>query len=184
MVMMKLIYLFKVLLESARSAGLDPRARTEQNGISKDLPYLLTFSANSSDALRDVVQSHEVYLRAHPENLHDLSYTLNVRREPLPYRAYSIVSTSSISQPFKVSTFGRSSGQQHQLVYVFTGQGAQWARMGASLFEGNLIFQRTIQGLELELSKCKPAPSWSLTGKSSLTMHALKFRANRYKPSC
>jgi acyl transferase domain-containing protein len=114
-----------------------------------------------------VVQSHEAYLRAHPENLEDLSYTLNVRREPLPYRAYSVVSRSSIMQPLKVSTFERSNGK-YQLVYVFTGQGVQWARMGASLLEGNPIFQRTIQRLELELSKCKPAPSWSLTSKSSL----------------
>ena len=167
MVILKLIYLFKVLLESARSAGLDPRARTEQEGISRNLHYLLTFSANSSDSLSAVVQSHEAYLRAHPENLQDLSYTLNVRREPLEYRAYSVVSASSTSQPLKVSTFERSNGQ-HQLVYVFNGQGAQWARMGASLLEGNPVFQRTIQGLESALSKCEPAPSWSLRGKSSL----------------
>ena len=174
MVILKLIYLFKVLLESARSARLDRRARTEHD-ISRHLPYLLTFSANSSDALRAVVRSHEAYLRAHPENLQDLSYTLNVRREPLPYRAYSIVSTSSIAEPLKVSTF-EESNRQHQLVYVFTGQGAQWARMGVSLLEGNSVFQRTIQRLELELSKCEPAPYWSLTGKSSLapTMQCLE----------
>jgi acyl transferase domain-containing protein len=182
MVILTFIHFFQVLLESARSAGLDPRARTEQDA-SRDLPYLLTFSANTSDALRAVTRSHEAYLRAHPENLRDLSYTLNVRREPLPYRAYSIVSTRSIAEPLKVSTFEET--RQHQLIYVFTGQGAQWARMGASLLEGNSIFQRTIQGLELELSKCEPAPSWSLKGKSSLapTMYVLKLLANRYKLS-
>jgi len=158
-------------LESSRSAGLDPRVATDQDGISSDMPYLLTFSANSSDALRDVVQSHETYLRAHPENLRDLSYTLNVRREPLPYRAYSIVSASTIAQPLNVSTFERSNGQ-YQLVYVFTGQGVQWARMGASLLEGNPIFRKTIQVLESELRKCKPAPSWSLKGKSSHSVRA------------
>lgn len=155
-----------VLLESARSAGLDPRAHDKQVSTSKDVPYLLTFSANSSEALSVVVQSHEAYLQSHPDNLHDLSYTLNVRREPLPYRAYSVVSTKSITRPLKISTFERNNGQ-HQLVYVFNGQGAQWARMGASLLEGNPIFQKAIRSLEFELTKCEPAPSWSLTGKSS-----------------
>src|SRR5215469_8111126 len=178
------IYPLKVLLESARSAGVNLRARIDQvSGISRDLHYLLTFSAHNSDALTAVIQSHEAYLRAHPENLQDLSYTLTVRREPLPYRAYSIVSASLIAQPLKVSTFERTN-EQYQVVYVFTGQGAQWARMGASLLERNPIFRNTIQDLESELSKCKSAPSWSLTGTSNLTLGIRKFRAttNRYKP--
>ena len=164
---------FKVLLESARSEGFfDLRSQTD---TSDDLPYLLNFSAHTADALKSVVQSHEEYLKAHPESLHDLSYTLNVRREPLPYRAYSVVSKSSMVQPLKVSTFERNTGQ-YQLVYVFTGQGAQWARMGASLLEGNPVFRKTIQDLEVELSKLEPAPSWSLTGKSNSHLYPKLLR--------
>lgn len=147
---------------------------TQQCGISRDLPYLLTFSANSSDSLRELVQSHEAYIRKHPENLRDLSYTLNIRREPLPYRAYGVVSTSEIDKPLKLSTFERINGQ-YQLVYVFTGQGVQWARMGASLLERNPIFRRTIQALESELRMCKPAPSWSLTSKLNLKVSSKKW---------
>lgn len=150
-----------VLIESARCAGVETTP-ANANEVGDNHPYLLTFSANSPDALRSVVADHEAYLTAHPERLHDLSYTLTVRRESLPHRAYSVVSRNSLlDKTHNVSPFERGD-KKHQLVYVFTGQGAQWARMGAGLLEKDVAFSHTIRQLEAELSTCTPPPEWSL----------------------
>jgi acyl transferase domain-containing protein len=122
------------------------------------------FSANNADALQMLLQSHQEYLNKHPERLAALSYTLGVRREFLPHRAFSVASaTRTPDTPLHISQYIKA-GDRHDLVYVFTGQGAQWARMGAELIEDNPVFRRTIQKLEIELASCHDPPTWSLMG--------------------
>lgn len=127
-------------------------------------PYLLTFSAHTSEALRMVFQAHESYLTAHPDRLPDLSYTLTTRREPLGHRAFTVVQKNSDSKSVEVSQFHKCQGSP-LVAWVFTGQGAQWARMGASLILKNDGFKRSIELLEMELQNCNPRPKWSLIGE-------------------
>jgi acyl transferase domain-containing protein len=123
--------------------------------------YLLTFSASSADALRKVVQNHERYLEQKPESLADLSYTLNVRREPLAHRAFAVVEGQPKFEPFQVSQFTKSE-EGREIAFVFTGQGAQWAQMGAELFESSAIFRNSIEKMEKTLRNCPNPPEWSL----------------------
>ena len=134
--------------------------------------YLLTFSANHPDALKKVVDEHEAYLEASPERIADLSYTLNVRREPLPHRAFSIVQADAIVKPLHISKFEKI-GMHYDLTYVFTGQGAQWARMGAGLLESNPTFRTSIEEMDLALANCADPPTWSLAGTESELFHHL-----------
>ncbi|KAK5659385.1 hypothetical protein OQA88_1478 [Cercophora sp. LCS_1] len=150
-----------VLLESARATGVKKHTRRRRSPAVANEARLLTFSATTPEALRQVVQSHELYLKSHPEALDDLSYTLNARREPLPQRAYAIVTPETVLEPWQVSPFEKGTGQA-PVAFVFTGQGAQWPRMGARLLESNVRFRQTIQRLESELSQCDPPPTWSL----------------------
>ena len=60
--------------------------------------------------------------------------------------------TIAVSPDFPLRIFG-----------VFTGQGAQWPRMGARLFEQSNLFRRSIRQLDDSLSSLPDAPSWSLT---------------------
>ena len=126
--------------------------------------HLLTFSASNEDSLRRAVQEHEKYLQSHPECIQDLSYTLNVRREHLSHRAFSIVQAGSETEPLQTSRFEKV-GEQFDLIYVFTGQGAQWAQMGAILFESNAVFRQSVEYMQGSLDKCPDPPSWSLRGK-------------------
>ena len=50
-----------------------------------------------------------------------------------------------------------------RMLGVFTGQGAQWATMGASLLLHCKSFRHTIQQLELVLKGLRDGPIWSLT---------------------
>lgn len=140
-----------------------------------DQPYLLTFSGHTSEALRMVFQSHESYLTAHPDSLPDLSYTLTTRREPLPHRAFAVVQKTSASKSLEVSQFHKCQGSP-LAAWVFTGQGAQWARMGASLILKNDRFKRSIELLEMELQNCNPRPKWSLIGGSRQSLCRLTPR--------
>ncbi|KAL9076681.1 MAG: hypothetical protein Q9157_003571 [Trypethelium eluteriae] len=150
-----------ILLESAASMGAGrppytPRATQDH--------YLLTFSASHPTALTKLIQEHETYLRAHPERISDLSYTLNVRRQPLQHRAFSIVKAGSVTELLQISPVSKA-GVAYELTYVFTGQGAQWARMGASLLESNETFRKSIDEMELALDECEDPPDWSLAAE-------------------
>lgn len=155
--------ILQILLESAASMGV--KSARHSSKIMQDR-YLLTFSASHPDALKKIIEEHEAYLSLRPERIADLSYTLNVRREPLQHRAFSVVSTEAADKPLQVSQFEKA-GVQYELTYVFTGQGAQWSRMGASLFETSTKFRESIDEMELALASCQNPPKWSLTGKQS-----------------
>ncbi|XXH01910.1 hypothetical protein Hte_008272 [Hypoxylon texense] len=152
-----------VLIESAKCAGIGSSHPSESFATGgSDEAYLLNFSAHTADALRAVVQSHEKYLKAHTERIDDLRYTLAVRREPLAHRAFSIVLKASSGDDLVVSQF-RKAYNDPRTIWSFTGQGAQWAQMGASLMLQDENFRRTIQALELTLQSCRTPPAWSLS---------------------
>ncbi|KAK0507694.1 hypothetical protein JMJ35_009583 [Cladonia borealis] len=74
-----------------------------------------------------------------PEYLANLAHTLAVARSGLSWRA-SILAESAVELRDKLSTepgenANRASTSQPRIGFVFTGQGAQWARMGFELLE-------------------------------------------------
>ncbi|KAI9657994.1 MAG: Type I Iterative PKS [Bathelium mastoideum] len=169
-----------VLLESAATVGGNrPRHFTT---IKQD-QYLLTFSASSTDALQRLVQEHEQYLQAYPERLVDLSYTLNVRREQLSCRAFSVVRDQMQLEPLQVSGLEKG-GDPRKLVYVFTGQGAQWARMGAALLESNATFRRSIVKMEQALLKFQDTPHWSLGDELMKTQTESRLSMAEFSQPC
>ncbi|KAI1117885.1 hypothetical protein F5Y14DRAFT_402316 [Nemania sp. NC0429] len=91
---------------------------------------LVIISANSQDSLKARIEDLKTYVPAHPECLPDLSYTLSRRREFFKWRSFAVLSDGSqpnfappVNKPSKIPT----------LVMVFSGQGAQWPRMGYDL---------------------------------------------------
>ncbi|KAF2274182.1 ketoacyl-synt-domain-containing protein [Westerdykella ornata] len=111
----------------------------------------LVFSAASATLLRTMLSWHLDYLKTNPDvKLTDLAYTLQHRRSTLPYRTSivardvpaAIESLEGIVSPApdqkagpgldtRFATLPRAA----KVIGIFTGQGAQWARMGAELIE-------------------------------------------------
>jgi acyl transferase domain-containing protein len=160
-------------MESAKCAGVKA---SYQNGVKAgdNDAHLLIFSAHNPDALRAVVQSHEKYVKLHPDRISDLEYTLAVRREPLAHKTFCVASNSSPDGDLALNPF-RKSCNKPRTIWTFTGQGAQWAQMGASLISEDGVFRRTIQGLELALQKCNPPPSWSLLGTAVVPAVVIEY---------
>ncbi|KAF2129725.1 ketoacyl-synt-domain-containing protein [Dothidotthia symphoricarpi CBS 119687] len=79
--------------------------------------------------------------------LSNLAYTLASRRSPLEFRSYAVASskTELSAQLLKgLPKLARSSRQESNLVFIFTGQGAQWPGMGRQLVK-NAVFLESIQ---------------------------------------
>nr|B3FWT3.1 RecName: Full=Reducing polyketide synthase hmp8; Short=R-PKS hmp8; AltName: Full=Hypothemycin biosynthesis cluster protein hpm8 [Hypomyces subiculosus]ACD39767.1 reducing polyketide synthase [Hypomyces subiculosus] len=89
---------------------------------------------------------------ATPEFLANLSHTLAVGRSGLAWRS-SIIAESAPDLREKLATdpgegAARSSGSEPRIGFVFTGQGAQWARMGVELLERPVFKASVIKSAE------------------------------------
>ncbi|KAI7774492.1 hybrid nrps pks [Diaporthe eres] len=157
------------ILESYDPEQSDPRPSntTEFRGP-------LVISANSSSSLIDMVRKYSEYIKSDPTvDLDDLAWTLQQKRETMPFKQYFSGSTrEALTQHMDefVETEAVDSSSP-QLLYpddppailgVFTGQGAQWAMMGASLIQRSQLFRESIERSEAALAALADAPSWSL----------------------
>ncbi|KAJ5327638.1 Acyl transferase/acyl hydrolase/lysophospholipase [Penicillium brevicompactum] len=132
------------------------------------------FSASSDKSLLANVAAYSSYLNDHPHiNLRDLSWTLNSRRSTLPVRL-SISASTTDTLIAKLDEAVQSSAvtpsaqtaniRSPKLLGVFTGQGAQWARMGAELLESSPVVRDCIVRLDQSLQELptEHRPLWSL----------------------
>ena len=141
----------------------------------------LILSAASASALRTMLSWHLDYLKANPTiELADFAYTLQHRRSTLPYRKTiaaenvqgAIQSLQNIIDPPCNSKedaglgtrFGTPS-RPSRVMGIFTGQGAQWPRMGAELVESSPFAASRIAELDAALQNLpntSDRPSWTL----------------------
>ncbi|KAF2006636.1 putative polyketide synthase [Amniculicola lignicola CBS 123094] len=128
-------------------------------------PLLFIFSAADEQGLGRMAETYRRHLsnldmppKIGEEYLESLAYTLAARRSKLPWRSFTVAQSMDGLQSMVLSKPIRPS-KQPQLVYVFTGQGAQYACMGAELFL-HPIFKASM--LQSEQFLCRMGCSWSL----------------------
>ncbi|CAG8216066.1 unnamed protein product [Penicillium nalgiovense] len=136
----------------------------------------LVFSAASEKSLRNMLATYSTYLSANPtSNLHDLASTLSMRRSVLPYRTYVPVHSKEVL-PEQLKAMAdaapnesglsvrRSQISSPAILGVFTGQGAQWPRMGACLIETSIFAQQKIDWLDsiLQGLPAEDRPTWAI----------------------
>lgn len=139
----------------------------------------LTISAGSSSSLRSMFDALRTYLKAHPEtNIRDLAYTLQTRRSTLPYR--KPIFASNVEEAIKRidglladdNNNANDNGlttryhdvSKPRILGVFTGQGAQWPRMGARLIEESPFAAQRIAELQRALATLPEGdrPDWTI----------------------
>ncbi|KAF2839930.1 ketoacyl-synt-domain-containing protein [Patellaria atrata CBS 101060] len=94
-----------------------------------------------------------------PRYLSNLAYTLSTRRSHFDFRSFSVASTAeelTMTLSKGLPKIKRSSRQDSNLFFVFTGQGAQWPAMGRQLLN-NPVFETSIHASQRYLEKlgCK-----------------------------
>ncbi|RYP44955.1 hypothetical protein DL768_008640 [Monosporascus sp. mg162] len=124
---------------------LPQRSRNER-------PQLFVLSGYDEGAAKRIASQVAIYIEQHPEIfqkrlLRDIAYTLGERRSHLPWRIALTASSldelaTSLNSPAAIPR--RVTGTP-KLAFVYTGQGAQWPRMGQELIETYPVFASTIR---------------------------------------
>ena len=134
-----------VILEEAPPTGLTTSSRPTQ---------LLTLSARNETALDRVTQNLVRHLRDHSDiDLADVAYTLHVGRRSFGHRR--MVVCNSVSEaitalealPPKTVHTQSQDRERPSVVFMFTGQGAQYVQMALELYSTEGVFQT-------ELDRC------------------------------
>ncbi|NKE25870.1 type I polyketide synthase, partial [Mycobacterium tuberculosis] len=120
-------------------------------------PALFTLSASSADALRQTAQRLTDWIQQHADSLvlSDLAYTLARRRTHRSVRTAVIASSvdeliAGLGEVADGDTvYQPAVGQDDRgPVWLFSGQGSQWAAMGTQLLASEPVFAATIAKLE------------------------------------
>ncbi|KAL8310632.1 hypothetical protein RB597_010463 [Gaeumannomyces tritici] len=131
-----------------------------------DRPFLVGFLAHDRRTLEGNVAAHAKV--AGDYHLPDLAYTLMKRRSLLAVRGFAVATEKGASETLadpSALTVGTAPTSVPELGFVFTGQGAQWATLGASAMDVFASFLATVRSLDDVLQGLRdPAlrPSWSL----------------------
>ncbi|KAF6793411.1 polyketide synthase [Colletotrichum sojae] len=127
---------------------------------------LLLFSAGHEQSLKAMVENYKKFLHAQPSWLESLAQTLMHRRPHLSHRTFAVVTDECESLVFGASpaaTF-RPNSKSAGVAFVFTGQGAQWARMGSHLLKSSREFLQDIREMDSVLKSLpkEHRPTWDI----------------------
>ncbi|PHH63369.1 hypothetical protein CDD81_6066 [Ophiocordyceps australis] len=141
------------IVESAKLYTHQPSSvMTEANGLE-----LLLFSAHQAASVEERAHKTFEYTTRHQSRLADVAYTLGARRETLGHRAFAVIDGDA---PRQLSPVVKSKAKPN-VAFIFTGQGAQWAGMGADLMRYD-SFARDIDDLDAGLQKLAYPPPWTI----------------------
>ncbi|KAL8728458.1 MAG: hypothetical protein Q9181_005336 [Wetmoreana brouardii] len=147
----------KIVVDAVSSFGPKPAINgAEIPGTAR--PHLLVFSAVHPESLSRIVANHRHFVEQNPHLLRDLAYTLGARREHLPHRAFCVTDAKA---PLEISPITKSKSTP-KTVFVFTGQGTQWAGMAKQLWEDFDAFRDGIREMDQILAGLPYPPSWTI----------------------
>ncbi|MEH2211068.1 SDR family NAD(P)-dependent oxidoreductase [Nostoc sp.] len=131
-----------VILEEAPTVEASKPGRAQK---------LLVLSAKTSSALETATANLVDYLKQHPNlNLADVAYTLQVGRRSFNHRRMLVCQTvddavKALETPKSQQVFTHFQEPCHRsLVFMFPGQGVQYANMGWELYQTEPIFRHYV----------------------------------------
>ncbi len=131
-----------VVMEEAPSA--EPRTHRARTGH-----RLFVVSAKTEAALNERAARLSAYLKEHPSvELEDVAYTLQAGRKAFVHRRWLVAdSIDEVRQALNRSDFSHRIGQAGKprpVVFLFSGQGAQYRAMGRGLYAQEPIFREQV----------------------------------------
>ncbi|KAF3768157.1 hypothetical protein M406DRAFT_106902 [Cryphonectria parasitica EP155] len=123
------------------------------------------YGAHDEPTLRNILIDYSTLRVSNSTDMLNLAYTLGCRRTKLPWRSFGIARAASLGQDVLAASAGilHAGSDAARPAFIFTGQGAQWARMGAELLQlYPLTTRETTRKLDRHLSQLKSPPSWTI----------------------
>jgi acyl transferase domain-containing protein/acyl carrier protein len=134
----------------------------ERPGAVIDRPlHVLPVSARSESALAEIIGRYRSFLLGQPDaNLADICHTAGSGRSHFEHRAAFIAGATaelwhSLGQPMQSGT---TAGATPEPVFLFTGQGAQYAGMGRRLYTTQPAFRQAFDRCNALLTPHLPQP--------------------------
>ncbi|PWY84328.1 polyketide synthase [Aspergillus eucalypticola CBS 122712] len=133
-----------------------PRSRGQAPTSPHDAPRLFVLSGYDDEAAKSIARNLVFYMEQHPgvferRLVHDIAYTLGERRSHFPWRVAVTASSTaelvetlngpaSVPRRVKLGTIASPA-----IAFAYTGQGAQWPRMGVELTDTHPVFAATME---------------------------------------
>lgn len=160
-------------LHSASADGNSPAKGTTTHGLVSGFQTsgrrrLFQFSAFDQDSGPRLARAFAEYLKQghlNDTDLDNLAFTLHCRRSRFPWRASVVAQNvedlidTLVQDEFRLT---KTRINQPVVGFVFTGQGAQWARMGVELMDDFPAYRRSLERSRDQLKKLEA--SWDLIG--------------------
>jgi acyl transferase domain-containing protein/acyl carrier protein len=149
------------------------QAKIEMDISGSEKEKLLVLTADSEESLSMLISSCRSYLQSYGENSDSLRMLISASSQlsKLPWRLAVVArSPGEMMAALDAALAGRLQGNDSRgrattqpaprVALVFSGQGSEWAGMGAGLLETSSIFRRTIEACDQAM---RPYIDWSLT---------------------
>ncbi|MDJ0726378.1 MAG: beta-ketoacyl synthase N-terminal-like domain-containing protein, partial [Prochloraceae cyanobacterium] len=138
------------LLNSVEGDGETGRRDEENNRLLERPLHLLTLSAKSEVALRELALKYEDYLEANPKiSIADICFNANTGRSHFKHRLATVIESSEqLLQDLKAFETGENvpeivtGSNRPKIAFLFTGQGSQYVNMGQQLYQTQPTFRR------------------------------------------
>ena len=156
-------------------------------------PQLIPFSARTNESLRDLVKawSQSDHLQNHP--LSDIAFTLQSGRKHFGRRAFAIVESrkelagsiaAAVAEDVSVEDasdsptlfFGSNKAIKRKVVFLFTGQGAQYSNMARDLYEREPVFRSALDECDAVLNNISDGLiSWLFSDDPSCDVNQTQY---------
>jgi acyl transferase domain-containing protein len=123
-----------------------------------DVPRILPLSARSAEALRELAETWQRFLRETESSAADLCFTAAERRSHDRHRL-AVVGRSKDELAARLADAEGAVAGTPKLAFVFSGQGPQWFAMGRELLAGEPVFRELITECDALL---RPLTKYSL----------------------
>jgi len=135
-----------------------------------ELVRIFPISARSEAGLKAMAERYHAFFEQNKiENMYDLGYSMSLRRDQHPYRL-GVVAKNVAELKANLADYinenptlgvaeGRKKDSGNDLVFVFTGMGPQWWKMGRELMDTEPVFMDAVKECDKEFYKYA---NWSL----------------------
>ena len=152
-------------------------------------PYLFKVSAADDTSLKQASMSFVKYVQGSKPVLRDLAHTMLASRSTLRKSIFFTASSNdeviAALRRDDHNVYAKPTKVGKELVFVFTGQGAQWVQMGMSLADHCSLFKSTLHECDRVLSELADPPSWTIIEELSKAKEASNmYRAEFSQPLC
>lgn len=155
--------------------------RLLKTSVHEERPYLFKISAADDVALKQNSLTFAKYVESSKPVLYDLAHTMFASRSTL---RKSIFFTAASHEEVVAAlrrddhrVYMKPTKVYRELIYIFTGQGAQWVQMGMSLVDHCPLFRSILLEGDPLLSELPDPPAWTIIEE----LFKVKETSNVYK---